>query len=284
MGVVQSSIWPNAKPFIKWAGGKQGLLAQYRPFFPKDITGYIEPFLGGGAVFFFLQGQRLLEQASRIVLADFNLDLITCWQVVRDNPGDLIGELWTHKQKHSKVYFYQIRDHFYSTDHVKVAARLIYLNKTCFNGLFRVNRQGRFNVPIGNGNQTIYDPESILAVSKVLGGVEIKLGHFDQILAIPSIGLPKGATDFVYLDPPYDGGYVDYTAEGFSDSDQILLADFYDWLDSIGYKLMLSNSDTPLIRRLYQGYEIDTVKARRSINSNPDGRGEVVELVIRNYI
>lgn len=263
-------------PFLKWAGGKGGLLPQYEPFLPprEEVRQYVEPFLGGGAVFF-----RTQYQPAR--LADVNQEVIDVYRVVRDEVEPLIELLAKHLNEHD--YFYQIRDlDPQQLDPVARAARFIYLNRTCYNGLYRVNSRGEFNVPFGRYKKPrLQDRDGLTAASQALAGVELRCADFEASTADCRAG------DFVYFDPPYDplsptSNFTRYARDGFDEAAQRRLAEVFAALADRGARVMLSNSDTPLIRSLYdpQRFEVHEIQARRAINSKPSGRGPVTELLI----
>lgn len=281
----------TALPFLKWAGGKGQLLKQYDEFFPKvPMRYYFEPFVGSGAVFFHLRGHGLFEHYS---LSDVNKELINCYQIVKNEVEELIKLLAVHKKLHTeqgKEYYYQIRakdreSQWKNTSPVERAARMIYLNKTCFNGLWRVNSQGQFNVPMGRYKAPdILNEDRLLAASAALQGVELKVSGFEQVLEYAQEG------DFVYFDPPYvplspTANFTSYSADSFGESDQRHLADIFAKLDKKGCRVMLSNSDTRLVRELYQAFHfgIKEVNARRAISSNGSDRGPITEVVVLNY-
>jgi DNA adenine methylase len=272
-----------AKPFVKWAGGKWSLLPQIAPLLP-DVTGrtYREPFLGGGAVFFHLRGS---SPPARAVLSDALTDLIGAYEAVRDQPERLVTELETLRDLHSKTHFYRVRDFFNARgkgEPVLRAAWLIYLNKTCFNGLFRTNRSGEFNVPIGRFTKPrIVDRSRLLAASAALQGIELLNQPFERLLHDAKKG------DVIYLDPPYvplsrTSNFAAYSLGAFGPEEQERLAEVFRKLDKRGCMLALSNSDTPEVRRLYQGFEIQPIRAARSIGSRGASRGTVTELLVRN--
>jgi DNA adenine methylase len=269
------------RPFVKWAGGKSQLLQQYRPLYPgqNQVGRYLEPFLGGGAVFFHIM--RLLRP-SQALLWDTNAELIDAFRAVRDEIDPLIARLRQHRQQHSETYYYQVRTESPQT-RVERAARLIYLNKTGFNGLYRVNSRGIFNVPYGHrANPLILDEQLLHAVSKVLQKAELEARDFRDLSATARKG------DFIYFDPPYQplsqtSHFTSYTSDSFGEKDQRDLANLYAELDRRGCLLMLSNSDTPLVRELYAGFRLHVVSARRMINSDGAKRGPVPEVVVLNY-
>jgi len=269
----------SCRPFLKWAGGKTQLLPHLVHRIPNSFNRYIEPFIGGGALFFALQPRISL-------LADCNQELINCYQVVRSDVEALIEELKIFR--YEKEMYYEVREwdrraDFGQMSRVKRAARLIYLNKTCFNGLYRVNSKGHFNVPFGSyTDPTIVDPENLRACSSVLQRAIIQTGNFEQILEIAETG------DFVYFDPPYaptsdTADFTSYSKDGFDDSAQELLLLVCLQLNQRGVKWMVSNSNTPIIQELYRGFKIEPIVASRAINSKASKRGAVIELLIRNF-
>ena len=266
----------RARPFLKWAGGKGQLLEQYQRYFALlPRTTYHEPFLGGGAVYFHLR-------PARAVLSDLNRELIVCYQVVRDSPGQLIAELRQHLN--DRRYFYETRAlDPERLDPVRRASRTIYLNKTCFNGLYRVNSRGRFNVPFGRYNRPlICDEQNIRAASRWLKDATLEVAPFESVLERATRG------DFIYLDPPYQplsstASFTAYTPGAFREEDQVRLAEVVRELDRRKCRVMLSNSNSPLVRRLYKGLRQIRVAATRSINSVASRRGRISELLILNY-
>jgi DNA adenine methylase len=247
------------RPFVKWAGGKSQLLPQFRALYPKQekIHRYVEPFLGSGAVFFNVQA---LLQPSRALLSDTNAELIDTFRAVRDEVDDLIELLRQHHKQHSESYYYEVRAQPPQARAAR-AARLIYLNKTGFNGLYRVNSRGLFNVPFGHrAKPEIFNEALLRATSAALQKAELESRDFRDLSGVARKG------DFIY-----------------GEKDQSDLADLYAKLDRRGCLLMLSNSDTPLIRKLYAEFRIHCVSARRMINSNGDKRGPVSEVVVLNY-
>jgi len=272
-----NTISPKPKPPVKWAGGKGQLVSQFEPLFPKQKYDlYIKPFFGGGAVFF-----HILPLSA--ILIDNNPELINFYIIVRDELQALLADL--EKHQNDKEYYYSIRDlDPDKMDAVSRASRFLYLNKTGYNGLWRVNKKGKHNVPFGcYKNPRIVDKENLLQVSRVLQHAEIVPGDFSKVL---DFALP-GA--FIYLDPPYyplseTANFTSYTSNSFGEDDQRRLAEVFKQLDERGCQIMLSNSDTSFIRKLYKGYDIKVVYARRAINCCAEKRGPVAELVIRNYI
>ncbi|MBN4004416.1 DNA adenine methylase [Nostoc sp. LPT] len=276
--VIQVSKETNPRPFLKWAGGKSRLIQQYIPYFPKSYKNYYEPFLGGGAVFFYLQ-------PSAAILTDINAELINAYCCVRNRLEELIYLLKEHKSRHGKDYYYSVRNNSSGTD-IEKAARLIYLNKTCFNGLYRVNSQGKFNVPLGRyDNPNICAEVLLKAASEALSHAEIKQADFTEVL-----NHATSSDDFVFFDPPYhpisDTSYFTaYSQNCFSKKDQELLRDACAELASRGVKVMVCNSDSEFIRKIYTDINFETykIKAARSINSNIKNRGMVDELLITSF-
>jgi len=267
--------------FLKWAGGKRRLLAQYQPFFPKtDSFGdYLEPFVGGGSVFFHVLGTL---KPRRCHLFDGNHDLIETYQAIKDSPEGVITELTLLRGRHSEDHYYKVRAKVPATL-VARAARIIYLNKTCYNGLYRVNSQGQFNVPIGRYVKVrIFDSENVRAVSAALKKASLECSDFRLVQK------RANRNDFVYFDPPYDpvsntANFTGYTSTNFARAEQGELAEIYRELDKRGCKLMLSNSDTPFVRELYKGFTLHPILARRNINRSADKRGPVGEVLVVNY-
>jgi DNA adenine methylase len=265
----------TARPFLKWAGGKRQLLPQYLRLLPTTYSRYFEPFLGGGALFF-------QQQAKGSYLSDINHELIDCYQAIRDQVEQVIVELQKHK--YDKDYFYSIREQDPTTLKLAArAARTIFLNRTGFNGLYRVNRSGRFNVPFGRyKNPTICDVDNLRLCSQSLRRVKIRACDYVQACERTKAG------DFVYFDPPYtpisaSSDFTAYHPDGFPWQQQERLAQLVDRLTKKGVLVMLSNSNVPQLRVLYQNYQIDEVLAPRSINSNAGKRGKISEIVVRNF-
>jgi DNA adenine methylase len=272
----------EAQPFLKWVGGKGSLLRQLEEFFPAEIDRYFEPFLGGGAVFFHLK-QRFPD--LRAFLRDGNKELINCYRVVRDRPDELMRLLDEHAKgfrADGGEYFYAIRKQHDLTDDLARAARTIFLNKTCFNGLYRVNAKGEFNTPVGsNKNPNLYSRDNLLAASEVLQTAQLEAQDFRKVLDETRRG------DFIYFDPPYlpISAYSDfkrYTPDQFREADQVELARVFRELDAKGCRVVLSNSEHPRTRELYAGFSIQVVSAPRFINCKPGGRGSIAELVVAN--
>lgn len=273
------------KPYLKWAGGKRQLLPVIMNHIPENIDDYtyIEPFIGAGAVLLHLGPKKA-------IINDFNNQLVTTYRVIRDDVENLIQNLLIHKELNSSEYYYQVReldrtDDFMDLTDTEKAARLIYLNKTGFNGLYRVNSQGFYNVPYGiYKNPAILEESTLREISEYLNSndIEIYSGDFNQLRE------KAGPKTFYYCDPPYASfenatNFTGYQAGGFGNEDQIRLRDLALHVDSVGGKILLSNSDTPFIREIYKDFIIETVLAKRNINSKGSGRGPVNEVLIRNY-
>lgn len=301
----------GAKPFLKWAGGKSQLLPQFEAHFPPELTAgairrYIEPFLGGGALFLAVAQRHTFDHAY---LTDINPELILAYSVVQRDPEALIEQLTQHQHAYDahdeaarNHYYYTVRNEYnaqraeirfdhYTAAWISRAARLIFLNKTCFNGLFRVNAKGEFNVPFGRyKNPAICDPDNLRRVSALLQRATLQHAPFTACEQWVT------ADTFVYFDPPYrpispTSSFTSYSRDRFDDDAQIALAEFFAHLDrAYGAKLMLSNSDpTPInptddfFQRIYAGYHIHQVWASRMINSQASKRGKIAELLITNY-
>ncbi|WFQ95152.1 Dam family site-specific DNA-(adenine-N6)-methyltransferase [Mycoplasma feriruminatoris] len=268
---------------VKWVGGKKQIQQTILDFIPNQFNNYIEPFVGGAAILFALQ-------PTNAIINDLNDELINIYNVIKNDPLKLIRLLEKHKKNHSEEYFYQIRNldrtkQYSKLSDVKKAARVLYLNKTCFNGLYRVNKDGYFNTPFGKyKNPSIVNKENLLNVSKYLNDNNIQILNKDykEVLKLAQPG------DFIYLDPPYmpiseSSSFTSYTENGFDIKQQIELKEQCDLLTQKNIKFLLSNSDCQFIRDLYKDYEIYVVKAKRSINSKADKRGHINELLISNY-
>ena len=266
-------------PIVKWVGGKRQLMFELLKNLPKSYNRYFEPFIGGGALFFELQ-------PDNAYISDMNEELINLYFVVRDSVDELVHDL--NKHEISKEYFLKIRnldrmEKYFKLSNVERASRFIYLNRTCFNGMYRVNSKGEFNVPFGNyKNPRIIDENNLLNCSELLKKTEIKCADFSEIIH----KVQKG--DFVYFDPPYvplneTSSFTSYTKDGFDIDMQFKLREVCDELDSMGVKFMLSNSDTKLVNELYVNYNIKKVFASRQINANANGRGKITEVLVRNY-
>jgi len=260
----------SAKPFLKWVGGKRSILPELLKRLPSNYDSYHEPFMGGGALYFALQPKEAY-------LSDINFHLVITFKAVKNDVDRLIRNLKLHANKHNKEYYLNARKRlFKEKDPTKIAGLFIYLNKTCFNGLYRVNKSGGFNVPMGDyKNPAIVDETNLINCSKVLQGAEIEQGSFNREK------IYKG--DFYYLDPPYHNTYSQYDGSGFGDKEHADLAQFCRDIDKKGGYFMLSNSDTELVRKLYKGYNIEVVSASRSVSCKANQRGKENELIIRNY-
>jgi DNA adenine methylase len=279
-------IGERPKPFVKWVGGKRQLLKQFRDlnlYPPQDFNpvknAYFEPFVGGGAVFLDLLPKRA-------VLSDLNFELITTYKVVKNNVNKLIKLLKTYK--YNKDFFLKIRSkQTKDLSDVQIAAKFIYLNRTCFNGLYRVNSKGEFNVPFGNYKKPlICDENNLKKISKALKNVKIYNEDYKNVLKRAKKG------DFIYFDPPYypvnrTSNFTGYTVEGFFEKEQEELRDIFFDLHKRGCFVMLSNSDTPFINKLYskldKKIQINKIEANRNINSKASGRGKIKEVLIINY-
>lgn len=272
------------QPFLKWAGGKRQLMPVIKKYIPQKYTQYYEPFVGAGAVLFSLQ-------PAKTVINDTNKELMNCYNVIRDNPEGLLELCKEHEKKNSKDYYYTLRSQdrhstFKTLSSVKRAARLIYLNKTCFNGLFRVNSKGQFNVPYGNPiNPLIADPVVIRAVSNFLNQRSVRICEGDFADSVSTA--KKGA--FVYFDPPYHpisdtSSFTGYSINGFGEREQERLKLVCDKLSDRGCHVLVSNSNAPFIHELYSDsrYEIVEIRASRAINAVGSKRGKIQELLIHN--
>ena len=269
-------IIPKASPFVKWAGGKRKLIDYIFSVAPASFDRYLEPFVGGGAVGLALGYHTML-------LNDANVDLINAFRIVRDNLEALIPLLDEHQRRHSKDYFYVVRAQDPTNLHpIEQAARFIYLNKTCFNGLYRVNKQGQFNVPFGKyENPILYNREDIRVASQVLQGAELFAQDYQSFLkqqARPG--------DFIYLDPPYVpvsqfSDFKRYTKEQFREDDQYVLAQVYNELVELGAYPVLSNSYSELTLDLYGEHQILVVYANRNINHEGTGRDPIPEIIVK---
>ena len=268
------------KPVIKWVGGKRQLINELKTLLPEKYNRYYEPFIGGGALFFSLRHQNSF-------ISDYNHELTNLYQTIKTAPKELIKDLTKHQN--TSEYYYATRaldrdaEQYAKLSNIQKASRFIYLNKTGFNGLYRVNKKGQHNVPYGKyKNPTWLNAENILACSELLGDTEIQTGDFEVIKEY----VQKG--DFVYFDPPYvplnaSSSFTSYTDQGFDSTMQERLKALCDSLDSIGAYFMLSNSYTEYILDLYKDYDIRTVMASRAVNSKASGRGKIKEVVVINY-
>lgn len=258
----------RAYPFIKWAGGKRSLVPEIVKVLPPQFNRYYEPFVGGGAVFFALD-----SRIHSAYLSDINLELMITYKVISTEPERLIEELKNLSDRHKKSHYLKVRKRRYGDDAVRLAARFIYLNKTCYNGLYRVNRKGQFNVPMGRyKDPKICDEDNIRNASKVLEKVSIKSYSFESI--------EPGENDLVYCDPPYDDTFTGYTDKGFDEDSQRALRDACVQWRKDGAHVIVSNSNTELIRSLYENFELHEVQASRTINCKGNGRERTTELLI----
>lgn len=268
-----------ARPFIKWAGGKSKLIEQYKPFLPKTYERYHEPFLGGGALFFYLAPQ-LHAQGKKAFLSDLNPELVNVYQCVKDQVEPLIVALAAHQAAHRETYYYEVRSQL-ETDPVARAARFIYLNKTCYNGLYRENAKGLFNVPMGRYKKpNICAPDLLRPASAALKIADISERPFTAITKRTT-----GAEDFVYFDPPYHplsdtSKFTAYSRYRFAEEQQTELKDIIQTLGNQNTQVLASNSDCPFIRQLYAEFEIKTITAARSINSKASKRGKITEVLV----
>lgn len=267
----------STSPIIKWVGGKSKLLGELAARLPAAHQRYFEPFAGGAALFFHLA-------PTRAVLADRNADLIAMYRAVASDPAGVIRRLALHRAAHDQAHYYQVRerwnDRSVSWTALDRAAAFVYLNRTCFNGLWRVNRGGGFNVPMGRyTNPLICDPEALIAAATVLAGAEVRCADYRTAVADAEAG------DLIYFDPPYDpltptANFVSYTGAGFGPEQQAELAELVRTLADRGCHVLVSNSDTPRVRTLYAGLRIDRVRCPRAINSNAADRGDVDEVIV----
>lgn len=268
-------------PFLKWVGGKRQIMPAIEQHLPKGIKSYIEPFIGGGAVFFHLQPKNA-------IINDFNAELINVYHVIKNDIENLILDLGKHKNE--TQYFYRIRaldrtKEFMNLSSVERASRIIYLNKTCYNGLYRVNNSGEFNSPFGKyKNPNIVNDPTLRAVNLYLNSNNVRIENTDY----ETILKKADKNSFVYLDPPYhpvseSSNFTGYIQGGWDESDQIRLKEACDLLNQKKIKFLQSNSCTDFIKELYADYHIHIIKANRAINSDGEKRGEVEELLIKNY-
>lgn len=293
------------RPFVKWAGGKGSLIPQLNNFYPYELKNgiierYIEPFVGGGAVLIDILQKYDVQEAYAF---DINIDLINSYNVIKNNVEDLITNLKQMEteylqleQEERKNYFYNKRDEYNNytlkenEQNIQRAAQFIYLNRTCFNGLYRVNKAGKFNVPMGSHkNPTICDEENLKNLSKLIQNVQFQYGDYKRSMEYVT------ENTFVYFDPPYrplnvTSGFTSYTKEDFNDDNQRELAEFYRELNEQNVKLMLSNSnpkntnkEDTFFDNIYQGFNIDEIYASRMINANSKGRGKISEILVTNY-
>lgn len=274
----------KAQPFLKWAGGKRQLISAIEAYLPAKYTEYYEPFIGAGAVLFTLQ-------PAFSTINDTNSELVNCYRVIKDRPQELLELCQRHQENNSKEYYYQLRQqdrepNFEKRSPVERAARIIYLNKTCFNGLYRVNKSGQFNVPYGKyKNPTVADPMVIKAISTYLNQAQVRIFNTDFEEAIATA--KPGA--FIYLDPPYHplsdtSSFTGYSMQGFGSAEQIRLKELCDRLSDRGCQILASNSAAPFIKSLYSNkrYRVIEVEATRAINTKSSRRGKINEVLIYN--
>ena len=274
------------KPFVKWAGGKRQLIPILNENLPKTFGTYYEPFIGGGALLFHILTERDGQKCS---ISDLNSDLVLAYTTIRNRIDDLISSLKSHEKnyhKDSKVYYYSVRESNPRSE-IEKTSRLLFLNRTCFNGLYRVNSKGKFNVPLGRyTNPNIVNEDNLRSVSAILqtSKVSIKCRDFEAVLRDAKKG------DLVYFDPPYQpvsdtANFTSYTNKDFTDSDLERLADLCNKLDSKGCKVLLSNSDSKQVSSMFseKPWKVNKIQANRSINSNSKKRTGHFELLIKNY-
>ena len=275
----------KGKPFVKWAGGKRQIIDKLKQYIPDEFNTYYEPFVGGGALFFELS-------PSKAYINDFNAELICVYTCLKNDTffKKMLKELDKHEKNHNEDYYYEIRDLDRDNSFTKLpiyirAARMIYLNKSCFNGLYRVNSKGYFNVPSGKKDKVnTYDKTNMDNLKKYFGTNDITIlnGDFEDAVKNAKAG------DFVYFDPPYDTledkkSFTSYAKNDFGQDEQRRLANVYKTLSAKGVRVMLSNHNTKLINDLYKDFNIHVINARRNINSRGDSRGPVEEVIITNY-
>ena len=274
----------KGKPFVKWAGGKRQIINKLKEYVPVEYNTYYEPFIGGGALLFELSPKKA-------VINDSNKELMNVYKCIKDEDKftKMCNILNNYEANHSEEFYYQIRNQdkdkskFNKMIDYKKAARTIYLNKACFNGLYRVNKKNEFNVPFNKKDKiNTYDGQNLGIIHSYLNFNEVKILSVDFEEAVKD----AKAGDFVYFDPPYDSDthtFNDYTEEGFSKVEQTRLSEVFKRLDEIGCYVMLSNHNTSLIQELYKGYNFHYIEAKRSINANGKKRGKVEEVIITNY-
>ena len=275
--LAPASLPGSASPIIKWVGGKSKLLGELALRLPARHERYFEPFAGGAALFFHLA-------PDRAVLADRNADLVAMYRAVAGDVDGTIRRLAIHRDAHDEEHYYQLRarwnDASVSWTAIDRAAAFIYLNRTCFNGLWRVNRKGAFNVPMGRyTNPLICDPDGLRAAGALLARAELRCADYRAAVA------DAGKGDLVYFDPPYDpltptSNFTSYTGDGFGPAQQAELAELVRELAARGCHVLVSNSDTPRVRALYKGLRVDRVRCPRAINSDASRRGDVDEVIV----
>lgn len=265
------------KPLLKWAGGKTSLIPQLRKHFPQNFERYVEPFLGGGAIFF------SLFKDKKALINDLNSEITRFYEVVRDKPDDLMNCLDKLSNQYSESFYYELRQKK-PRGKVQQAARTLFLNKTCFNGLYRQNARGEFNVPFGKRERapTFYDQKNLLELSSVLKDVVLTNLDFEAVLE------EAGGGDFIYCDPPYEpisttASFRNYTSSGFDEKDLRRLYEACNRAAQRGALVAVSNSDSPLVRRVFKKWRLVRVNCRRSINSKGLSRGPVKEILAKSY-
>lgn len=272
------------QPFTKWTGGKRQLLPIIKSLMPDNYNNYFEPFVGGGALFFELS-------PDKAVINDFNNELINCYRQIKKYPQKLIELLTKHQENNSKEYYLKLRsadrdNRIDKITNVERAARIMYMLRVDFNGLYRVNSKNQFNVPYGRyKNPKIVDSDLILSISQYLNSNNIKIltGDFEKAIQDVTVG------DFVYFDPPYiplseTSAFTSYTHEGFTYEDQVRLRDCFKKLDEKGAFLMLSNSSSPLVEELYKDFNIHKVEVTRTNGAKTSSRGKISEIIVTNYV
>lgn len=275
---------PTLQPFTKWTGGKRQLLSVIKSLMPDNYNRYFEPFIGGGALFFDLAPKTAY-------INDFNSELINCYQQIKDNPKELIDLLTRHQSNNSKDYYLNLRsvdrdNRINEMSPMERAARIMYMLRVDFNGLYRVNSKNQFNVPYGRyKNPKIVDETLILAISDYLNKNNIQILNCDFECAVKDVK----SGDFVYFDPPYiplseTSAFTSYTHEGFSYEEQVRLRDVFRKLDKKGAYVMLSNSSSPLVEELYKGFNIHKVDANRTNGAKSSSRGKISEIIVTNYV
>ncbi len=275
---------PTLQPFTKWTGGKRQLLSVIKSLMPDNYNRYFEPFIGGGALFFDLAPKTAY-------INDFNSELINCYQQIKDNPKELIDLLTRHQTNNSKDYYLNLRsvdrdNRINEMSPMERAARIMYMLRVDFNGLYRVNSKNQFNVPYGRyKNPKIVDETLILAISDYLNKNNIQILNCDFEYAVKDVK----SGDFVYFDPPYiplseTSAFTSYTHEGFSYEEQVRLRDVFRKLDRKGAYVMLSNSSSPLVEELYKEFNIHKVDANRTNGAKSSSRGKISEIIVTNYV
>ena len=272
------------RPFVKWAGGKRQIIDKLISYAPKKFNKYYEPFIGGGAFLFELEPKTA-------VINDYNTELINVYKCFSDESKykKILSLLDEYEEKHCKEFYYEIRnidrdkDNYNNLSNIEKAARTIYLNKSCFNGLYRVNSKNEFNVPFNQKKKVnTYDKENIVAINQYFNNNQITILNGDFEYSVKDA--KKG--DFIYFDPPYDSDsdtFTSYTDNGFNKEEQVRLSKLFKKLDKKGCYVMLSNHNTKLINELYKDYNIYVIEAKRNINANGSGRGKIEEVIITNY-